>query len=87
MMGALIISIGYCFLLGVRGLSIPSDWIPRVNSLNAFFGDNDEGPLKQDGYPSIYLVIFLPLNLILVVDLALFAFNDMATAVAWKRFY
>lgn len=37
---------------------VPADWQVRVDSLNAFYGESDEGELVMDGYP---MGVYLPL--------------------------
>jgi hypothetical protein len=58
------------FLSAVFGAAIPAEWQGKVDSFNAFFGEDDSGKLVMDGFPDgVYLVMFIvtPCNFVLLI--------------------
>ncbi len=53
LLGKFFFALILCTLFG--GAVVPDDWQSRVDSLSAFYGENDDGPILSDGYPGIYL--------------------------------
>lgn len=45
--------------VAVVSAAIPPEWQDKVNSFNAFFGEDDSSPIGVNGYPDIYLVMEL----------------------------
>jgi hypothetical protein len=68
------------FLSAVFGAAIPAEWQGKVDSFNAFFGEDDSGKLVMDGFPDgVYLVMFIVLalhvNSLIILFLVLLAID------------
>lgn len=48
----LVFIVAFLFNCRLCASSVPQEWLDKVQRFNALLGDNDDGVLSLDGYPS-----------------------------------